>query len=132
MGTFSADIGRFIQESEQKANLVLRKVAIDTTERVRLKTPVDTGQLRSSWTCKLGSMPSTYNGDDTANTQFSMGDTLFIATDKAYAPMLEYGLYPQPGGAKTVNGFSVQAPQGMVRISIQETLAWLKQVRLVE
>lgn len=129
MGTFSADIHQFIQQSERKANLALRKIAIDTTERVRLKTPVDTGVLRASWTCRLGSMPSAFNGDETANHQFSMGDTLYIATDKTYAPMLEYGLYPQPGGSKTVDGYSVQAPRGMVRISIQETLAWLKTVR---
>ncbi|THA08991.1 HK97 gp10 family phage protein, partial [Rodentibacter pneumotropicus] len=30
---------------------------------------------------------------------------------------------------KTVNGFSKQAPQGMVRISVQETKAWLEKVK---
>lgn len=129
MGTFSADVSRLVAQIEQKANIALRKIAIDTTERVRLKSPVDTGQLRASWTCKIGSMPSAFNGDDTAAAQFKLGDTFYIATDKVYAPMLEYGLYPQPGGGKTVNGFSTQAPQGMVRISVQETIAWLKTVR---
>lgn len=129
MGTFSADVSRLVSQIEQKANMVLRKVAIDTTERVRDKTPVDTGQLRASWTCSLGSMPSTFNGEDTAAAQFKLGDTFYIATDKVYAPMLEYGLYPQPGGSKTVNGYSTQAPQGMVRVSIQETIDWLKKVR---
>ncbi|MGX2975565.1 HK97 gp10 family phage protein [Ursidibacter arcticus] len=129
MGTFSADVSRLVEQIEQKANMALRKIAIDTTERVRLKSPVDTGQLRASWTSQLGSMPNTFNGNDTANAQFKMGETLYIATDKVYAPMLEYGLYPQPGGSKTTNGFSNQAPQGMVRISIQETIAWLNTVR---
>lgn len=129
MGTFSADVSRLVSQIEQKANMVLRKVAIDTTERVRDKTPVDTGQLRASWTCSLGSMPSTFNGEDTAAAQFKLGDTFYIATDKVYAPMLEYGLYPQPGGSKTVNGFSTQAPKGMVRISVQETVDWLSKAR---
>lgn len=129
MGTFSADVSRLVEQIEQKANVALRKIAIDTTELVRLKSPVDTGQLRASWTCQLGSLPSTFNGSDTANAQFKMGDTLYIATDKVYAPMLEYGLYPQPGESKTVNGYSTQAPQGMVRISIQETIDWLNKVR---
>lgn len=129
MGRFFSDVSRLVKQIEQQANMVLRKVAIDTTERVRDKTPIDTGQLRASWTCSLGSVPSTFNGEDAAIAQFKLGDTLYIATDKVYAPMLEYGLYSKPGGGKTVNGFSTQAPQGMVRISIQETLAWLKTLR---
>lgn len=130
MGTFSADVSRLVRQIEQKANVALRKIAIDTTERVRLKTPVDTGQLRASWTCQLGSMPTTFNGSDTAIAQFKLGDRLYIATDKPYAPMLEYGLYPKnsPTG-KTVNGFSRQAPKGMVRITLQEVAAWAKGVK---
>lgn len=129
MGTFSAEISHLTAVMEQKIDMALRKIAVDTTERVRLKTPVDTGQLRISWTTRLGTMPTRFTGNDQANMQFSMGDTLFIATDKIYAPMLEYGLYPKSGSVKTKDGFSIQAPQGMVRISIQETLDWLRTVR---
>lgn len=129
MGAFSADVSRLTGQIKQKADLALRKIAIDTTERVRLKSPVDTGQLRASWTSQLGAMPNTFNGNDSDNAQLSMGGTLYIATNKVYAPLLEYGLYPQPGAGKTTNGFSNQAPQGMVRISIQETVAWLNSVR---
>lgn len=129
MGTFSADVSRIVTQIEQKANMALRKIAIDTTERVRSKTPFDTGQLRASWTCRIGSIPTTFSGDKTAVDQFKLGDTFYIATDKIYAPMLEYGLYPQPGGAKTENGFSRQALRGMVRITIQEVSAWAASVR---
>ncbi|MGC6344878.1 HK97 gp10 family phage protein, partial [Pasteurella multocida] len=109
-----------------KADLVLRKVGIETYEKVKQKTPVDTGQLRASWTVSVNGMPQNYNGDTSALNTAKFGDTIIIATDKPYAPVIEYGLYPKPGGIKTENGFSTQAPQGMVRITVQEMQAWLR------
>ena len=39
-----------------------------------------------------------------------------------YIQKLEYGGYPNPAktGDKTVNGYSKQAPAGMVRISLEQ------------
>lgn len=128
MGTFSADIGRFVNNVPQRADQVMRKIAIDLTEEVRARTPVDTGQLRASWTSSIDAPPTSYNGADTSQS-VKFGQTWYLATDKPYAPKLEYGLYPQPGGAKTQNGFSIQAPQGMVRISVKRTQEWLEKVR---
>ncbi|MCK3657223.1 hypothetical protein A4G18_00435 [Pasteurellaceae bacterium Pebbles2] len=127
MGTFSVDISKFINKTDQRANLILRKVAIDTYERVKLKTPVDTGQLRASWTVSLGGLPTSFNGSNTVIEMVEFGNNIYIATDKTYAPMLEYGLYPKPGGEKTIDGYSTQAPQGMVRITVKEMQAWLQQ-----
>ncbi|QPB42224.1 HK97 gp10 family phage protein [Rodentibacter haemolyticus] len=132
MGAFSADIGRFIRSVEEKADLVMRKTAIDLTEKVRSKTPVDSGQLRASWTSAINAIPIGYDGNNDSVTRVKFGDTWFLATNKPYAPQLEYGLYPNPPksqSGKTVNGFSKQAPQGMVRISVQETIEWLKKVK---
>lgn len=129
MGTFSVDISKFIEKTNKNADLIMRKIAIDLTERVRIKTPVDSGALRKSWTSSIGIEPSSFNGDKSANNLVTINDTWYLATDKPYAPLLEYGLYPQPGGNKTIDGYSIQAPQGMVRISVQETLDWLKKVK---
>ncbi|HDR0635842.1 HK97 gp10 family phage protein [Pasteurella multocida] len=126
MGSFVIDIAKFREKFSNKADLVLRKVGIETYERVRQKTPVDTGQLRASWTVSINGMPQTYNGDLSALSSVKFGDGIIIATDKPYAPALEYGLYPKSGGRKTKNGFSIQAPHGMVRITVQEIQAWLK------
>lgn len=129
MGTFSVDISKFIEKTNKNADLIMRKIAIDLTEKVRIKTPVDSGALRKSWTSSIGKEPSSFNGDKSANNLVTINDTWYLATDKLYAPLLEYGLYPQPGGNKTIDGYSTQAPQGMVRISVQETLDWLKKVK---
>ncbi|SUB33304.1 putative bacteriophage protein [[Pasteurella] mairii] len=74
----------------------------------------------------MNALPTDFNGDNSANASVKFGDTWYLATDKPYAPMLEYGTYPNPPThptGKTVNGFSKQAPQGMVRISVQEVIA---------
>ncbi|HII3690222.1 TPA: hypothetical protein ACY37W_002092 [Pasteurella multocida] len=45
MGSFVIDIAKFREKLGNKADLVLRKVGIETYEKVKQKTPVDTGQL---------------------------------------------------------------------------------------
>ncbi|WP_288061385.1 HK97 gp10 family phage protein [Rodentibacter caecimuris] len=131
MGAFSADIGKFIRTVEQKADVVMRKTALELLTKVQAKTPVDSGQLRASWTSAINALPTSYDGQvDVATVKF--GDTWFLGTNKPYAPQLEYGLYPNPPkskSGKTVNGFSKQAPQGMIRISVQETKDWLEKVK---
>ena len=54
---------------------------------------------------------------------------VYIATDKVYAPIIEYGLYPNPPKnptGRTVNGYSSQAPAGMVRVTVMNMAAWLE------
>ncbi|TNG94877.1 HK97 gp10 family phage protein [Pasteurellaceae bacterium USgator11] len=127
MGSFTIDIGKFVEKTNKRADLKMRKIALDTTAKLKMKTPVDTGDLRGSWTPSIDGMPTSYDGNDAANYAVKFGQTLYISTDKSYAPTLEYGLYPQPGGSKTINGYSTQAPKGMVRITVQEMLAYLNE-----
>lgn len=80
-------------------------VALELYTKIIQKTPVDTGEARRSWSFEK--VPEGYR----------------ISTNVPYMPVLEYGLYPNPpkgGKGKTINGFSKQAPQGFVRISIKE------------
>ena len=128
MGRFSATIDDFVDEALQAQTQGFRKIALDTLNKVQKKTPVDTGALRRSWTVSLNAVPSNYNGSQIAIAQARLSDTIVIATDKPYAPMLEYGLYPSPSKTgKTRRGYSVQAPQGMIRISVDEINAYYAQ-----
>lgn len=88
-----------------KVNKDHHSVALELFTKIQEKSPVDTGELRRSWV--INKIPSGY----------------VISTPVPYAPILEYGLYPNPpkgGKGKTVNGFSKQAPRGFVRLSIKE------------
>lgn len=120
MSSFTKQIEAFAEKTKKRADEFARKVVIDTFERVRAKSPVDTGQLRASWTVSKGSSPTNFNGSREVINSVKFGDSVFVATDKPYAPVIEYGLYPKPGRGKTANGFSIQAPKGMVRITVQE------------
>lgn len=127
MGRFSAAVDNFVLAAQEAQTQGFRKIAIDTLEKVQKKTPVDSGALRRSWTVALNAAPSQYNGSEIALKQASLNDKIVIATDKPYAPMLEFGLYPSPPQnptGKTAGGFSIQAPQGMVRISVDEIAAY--------
>lgn len=128
MGSFTTQLKRQAETIKQKQNLAIRKVALELYRNVQSKTPVDSGQLRRSWTVALNGYPSNYNGDDQAIAQATFNDVIVIATNKPYAPVVEYGLYPNPPKtptSKTANGYSIQAPKGMVRVSVQEIKAFL-------
>lgn len=129
MGSFSAQIAQFAEQAMAKEDKAVRVIALQMLVRVQSKTPVDSGALRRSWTVALNGFPSSYNGDQTVINQIKFGDVIVIATNKPYAPMLEYGLYPNPPKkptGKTKNGYSVQAPKGMVRITVQEVQAFIR------
>lgn len=128
MGRFSATVGNFVDSALLAQTQGFRKIALDTLNKVQKKTPVDSGALRRSWTVALNAVPSNYDGSQIAIAQAQLSDTIVIATDKPYAPMLEYGLYPSPSKTgKTQRGYSVQAPQGMIRISVDEINAYYAQ-----
>lgn len=128
MGKFSATIDGFVDSALLAQTQGFRKIALDTLNKVQKKTPVDSGALRRSWTVALNAVPSNYDGSQIAIAQARLSDTIVIATDKPYAPMLEYGLYPSPSKTgKTRRGYSVQAPQGMIRISVDEINAYYAQ-----
>ena len=86
----------------------VRSAALSLQGKILSKAPVDTGELRK---------PTTWPIEKINNLHYT------ISTDSPYAHVLEYGLYPNPpkgGKGKTENGYSKQAPQGFVRISIEE------------
>jgi len=130
MGRFFTEIQHQIAEIERKQDQIIRKVAIDTFVKLQKKTPVDSGALRRSWTVAINHIPTVFDSSDDPKEYIAgakWGDFIVIATDKPYAPMLEYGLYPSPSKTgKTANGFSIQAPKGMVRITVDEMKAYLK------
>jgi hypothetical protein len=54
---------------------------------------------------------------------YPVGRKIYMTNALPYIRILEYGGYPNPPKrptGKTINGFSTQAPGGMVRISVAE------------
>lgn len=103
--SFLKQVNSGIANIKTKVDNDIGRIASDLHSRIVAKSPVDTGELRRSWVL--------------AKTQKGYA----ISTGVPYAPVVEFGLYPNPpkgGKGKTKGGYSTQAPQGMVRISVKE------------
>lgn len=136
-----------ISDLEKETNKSLKAIYTKGLSNIVAATPVhfkDGGRLRNSWNLSEGAP----KGDDRepqgdAATQsylsvtnkmpyYVLDTTLYFTNPMPYAEVVEYGGYPNPPkkGTNTgssyqvlsVNGYSMQAPEGMVRINIE----WMK------
>ena len=126
---FSLDLRKFVEKAGAAADTAIRKICLDLASSIILKTPVDTGRARANWQTSVNNVHNdTVNTTDKAGgatiaaaatgAQNAPGNVFYITNNLPYIASLEFGLY-RPG-PKTVGGFSKQAPNGMVRISINE------------
>lgn len=141
MAGFAAGIEKARQKYEARMVLLHKKVALDMFRRVILKTPVDTGRARGNWMLGINEMPQgiSENADGKEALQnvitglqvLHLGDSAVLANSVPYISTLEYGGYPNPPvrGSyvkgkgfviKSAGGFSKQAPNGMVRTTVEE------------
>lgn len=105
------------------------------------RTPVDLGTARGNWQATVNAPSASpiartdTSGGPTINSaqkilnQMPLGSTFYLTNNLPYILMLEYGGYPNPpkgGEGKTVGGFSRQAPQGMLRVTLSEVARALK------
>ena len=116
---FAADLDRFADKMTIDLATFRRRVTLGLKEKIERRTPVDTGRLRASWAVSDG-QPSTYvpaensTGSAPIQAQFSKPfDSSFIVSNLPYTVRVEFG-------------YSKQAPQGMVRISMAEMITELE------
>lgn len=138
--SFSLDVSEFAQLIDKRALYVQRGVAIDLFSKVVIRTPVDIGTLRANWRPSVNkpNKSKTKKTDPSGQETIALikkkfekarGDRFILTNNLPYAPIVEYGLYPSKGGgetAKTINGYSKQAPKGMVRVTLAEFLAAIR------
>ena len=114
-------------EIKARANIAIRVATIKTWGKIIRMTPVDSGRARSNWFIGLsvGSEVNTVNRRrgpqyiDRNLPQDLLTTKVFMYNNLPYIETLEFGGYGE--GPKTAGGFSTQAPQGMVRVSL---LGW--------
>lgn len=115
---FAADLAKLCERAGDKAELVVRKVALDMGGQLIDRSPVDTGRFKNNWVTSMGSMSTATGGnaDPSAGTARTLlktqvdgwkpGQTIFITNSLPYAMRLEHG-------------YSKQAPAGMVKLTVQ-------------
>lgn len=127
--SFYVDLNKFIKRYGTDVDKVVRKVCLDLSSNIVLKTPVDTGRARANWQMTIGQPASgTVEAFDKRGRSTiaagreaikqAPGNVFWITNNLPYIRVLEYGLYND--GPNTIGGFSKKAPNGMVRISIRE------------
>lgn len=128
-------------KNEEKIEEVTKKVAMDLFTSVILKTPVDTGRARGNWICSVD-RPSQHTRKSTDKSggktldkvaskidESELGQKIYLSNNLPYIGKLEYGGYGDKNStSKTTKGFSSQAPEGMVRISLQEIEGKFKEI----
>jgi len=133
--SFSDDLARFAAKCEKRANTIVRKVVLDVGVSVVLKSPVGDasywkhppppgyvgGHFRWNWQYGEGTSPSgVKDGVDTSTggsltigaivqelPQQAAGKIHYISNNTVYGPRLE-------------DGWSRQAPHGMVGLTVVE------------
>lgn len=115
---FATDLAKLCERAGDKAELVVRKVALDMGGQLIDRSPVDTGRFKNNWVTSMGSMSTATGGnaDPSAGTARTLlktqvdgwkpGQTIFITNSLPYAMRLEHG-------------HSKQAPAGMVKLTVQ-------------
>jgi len=118
--SFSVDLSKAIEKAKGRTEIVVKKIALELFSNIVYKSPVLTGRFRANWNCSIGSVDkSTSEATDKEGsgaigrvraevTKYTLdGRSIYLANSLPYAERLE-------------NGWSDQAPQGMVRLSIIE------------
>lgn len=117
MKTLTAAIKDFADLPEK----VVRGTLIGMGSKVIKRSPVDTGRFRNNWQFSIdapatGKDPGAGNEIDLVNTANKMvaGNTFYMTNNLPYAERLEYG-------------WSKQAPQGVVRVTLGEYKTFIEQ-----
>lgn len=137
-----------LQQEVQKvgaAVLMLQQAVVNGTHGLP-GTPIDTGLAQSNWFVEVDGC-SGKTSADTSRNNLALAQAAVVATSLGrqhkpkyfslfnnlpYIRHLEYGLYPNPPKnqtGKTVNGYSTQAPQGMLRLAVKKWEEVVEQVK---
>ena len=118
--TFALDLNKAIEKAKDKAELVTRKITLELFSNVILKSPVDTGRFRANWNCSIGSVDKSTSAETDKEGAGSIGRVRAEVTKYTLDGRSIYLANSLPYAERLENGWSDQAPQGMVRLSIVE------------
>lgn len=132
MADFSDVLNEWIESVEVKMDDIFQTIVIKVGEKVVRISPVDTGLFRGNWQLTVDEETSgvlareDQTGDSTVAAiaskanKLTAGQVAYILNHIEYGYDLEYGTYYGPTAKVTEEGFSRQAPEGMVRVTEAE------------
>ncbi len=117
--SFVLDVRRWRVKTERQLLLVIRKVALEIFRRVVMRTPVDTGRARGNWQVEIGTPRGGVIDRFDPNGQRTLFDAeSLIAQWQGDAAIFLFNNLPYI--LRLEDGWSGQAPNGMVRLVLEE------------
>ncbi len=116
MSGFSIPFDKLAEKAKLDLDTVVKKATIELFSAVVRRSPVDTGRFRANWNVSQGT-PDAISTDsvDQNRAENEIEKVLSFAIGGKY--YLTNGL---PYAARLENGYSDQAPAGMIRLSVTE------------
>ncbi len=117
--SFALDVSKWAEKAKGRMDLVVRKISLDLFTRIILRSPVDEGRFRGNWQVAINEIPAgvlelddksgsaTVAKATAAALNVKAGDVIYLINNLPYGPRLE-------------NGWSGQAPAGMVAVTLTE------------
>ena len=140
---FEKQMKRFMKELiPSQALLFQRRIAYELFRRFILRTPRDRGDARNGWQMTVGYAPSAkkinknnLTDGEKAIATVRVNQDIWITNNVPYINVLDQGLFrpknPGPSSDKrsgrkgrvlVKNGFSIQAPRGIIKPTLEEVL----------
>lgn len=130
MGDFALNLAKFAAKAPDRAKQVVGKVAIDLLKEIVMTTPVGNpslwkgpapagyvgGRLRGNWNTGVGSINTTERAASKAGTAPIARGVATIAARQPEADI--YLTNSLPYAIRVENGYSTQAPAGMLRVAV--------------
>lgn len=116
---FNASVNKFIKTIPERANDIKTAVALRLLERIVDMTPVDTGRARGNWTVSVDSprLDATKRKTKSGSSAVMAGAAVIATVTGGQSIWINNNL---PYIERLENGYSNQAPAGMLSVSLAE------------
>lgn len=154
MSSFGIGVKKYAQNTGLTLQKSVIAICADASKSIIEMTPVDTGRARGNWFASINSVDNSTSEDRKKSEALSVakseskkayGQIFNLTNNLPYIHKLEYGGYPKDVKrgtyifstlddnpiryeVRTINGFSYQAPTGMVRITAEKISLAMKRI----
>lgn len=134
--SFGANIANYAKKTKLSIDDAISSINLQLATDIISNTPRDLGRAQGNWNASLQtidiSVSDTREKEDAISdaetiAKKSAGEIFYLTNNLDYIYKIEFGTFTtKPSTEKTIGGFSIQAPQGMVRKAVRKAKNDLK------
>ena len=129
---FNRSLKRYIKNADKKGTKAIRGVGLQALKMVMTKSPEDEGTFRGNWNVGINTKATSIDSRYTNETNKGASDPIKFAEGSGRIGSIKGGEIINISNALPYamrlefDGWSDQAPAGMVRLTLIELTFWLK------